>query len=157
MNLQRAIEIAVEAHRNDVDKGGNPYILHPLRMMMQMHTNDEKMVAVMHDVVEDHGDEWPMSRLHEEGFSEAVLRGLASVTKNDAEHALKDDETYFSFVKRAAKDPIGRKVKMADMSDNLDIKRLGDEITDKDVARIRRYKRALAILVEANRENIGDA
>ena len=77
-----------------------------------------------------------------------VELGFASVTKNDAEHAQKDDETYFSFVKRAAADPIGRKVKLADISDNFDIKRLADEITDKHVARIRRYKRALAILVD---------
>jgi (p)ppGpp synthase/HD superfamily hydrolase len=148
MNLQRAIEIAVEAHRNDVDKGGNPYILHPLRMMMQMHTDEERMVAVLHDVIEDHPDEWSFDRLErEEGFSEEVISGLQSVTKDASEHANKDDETYFAFVKRAAIHPIGRKVKIADISDNLDIRRLGDEITDNDVARMRRYKKALALLI----------
>ena len=58
LNLQRAIEIAVDAHKNDVDKGGHPYILHPIRLMMQMGTEDEKIVALLHDVVEDHGDTW---------------------------------------------------------------------------------------------------
>ena len=58
MDLQRAIEIAVDAHKTDIDKGGNPYILHPLRLMMQMDTEDEKIVAVLHDVVEDHGEQW---------------------------------------------------------------------------------------------------
>ena len=148
MNLQRAIEIAVEAHRNDVDKGGNPYILHPLRLMMQMHTDEERMVAVLHDVIEDHPDEWSFDRLEkEEEFSEEVISGLQSVTKNTDEQESTNDETYFSFVKRAAAHSIGRKVKIADISDNLDIRRLGDEITDNDVARIRRYKKALALLI----------
>ena len=154
MNLQRAIEIAVDAHKDDVDKGGHPYILHPIRLMMQMGTEDEKIVALLHDVVEDHGDTWSMDRLTKEGFSNSVMKGLRSVTKTSEEEQATDDDVYFSFVRRAAADPIGCKVKFADIKDNLDITRLGRDITEKDVARIRKYKKALDILIEKDLENI---
>ena len=154
MDLQRAIEIAVDAHKTDIDKGGNPYILHPLRLMMQMDTEDEKIVAVLHDVVEDHGEQWSMEKIKAEGFPTSVIRGLESVTKMPEEESDASDDVYFSFVRRAAADPIGRKVKFADIKDNLDITRLGREITEKDVARIRKYKKALDILIEKDLENI---
>jgi len=154
MNLQRAIEIAVEAHKTDIDKGGNPYILHPLRLMMQMDTDDEKIVAVLHDVVEDHGEQWSMEKIKAEGFPTSVIRGLESVTKMAEEESDASDDVYFSFVRRAAADPIGRKVKFADIKDNLDITRLGRDITEKDVARIRKYKKALDILIEKDLENV---
>ena len=154
MDLQRAIEIAVDAHKTDIDKGGNPYILHPLRLMMQMDTEDEKIVAVLHDVVEDHGEQWSMEKIKAEGFPTSVIRGLESVTKMPEEESDASDDVYFSFVRRAAADPIGRKVKFADIKDNLDITRLGRDITEKDVARIRKYKKALDILIEQYLENI---
>jgi len=154
MNLQRAIEIAVEAHKTDIDKGGNPYILHPLRLMMQMDTDDEKIVAVLHDVVEDHSEQWSIEKIKAEGFPISVIKGLESVTKTPEEEKDSGDDIYFSFVRRAAADPIGRKVKFADIKDNLDITRLGREITEKDVARIRKYKKALDILIEKDLENI---
>jgi len=154
MNLQRAIEIAVDAHKTDIDKGGNPYILHPLRLMMQMDTEDEKIVAVLHDVVEDHGEQWSMEKIKAEGFPTSVIRGLESVTKMPEEESDASDDVYFSFVRRAAADPIGRKVKFADIKDNLDITRLGRDITEKDVARIRKYKKALDILIEKDLENV---
>ena len=154
MDLQRAIEIAVDAHKTDIDKGGNPYILHPLRLMMQMDTEDEKIVAVLHDVVEDHGEQWSMEKIKAEGFPTSVIRGLESVTKMPEEESDASDDVYFSFVKRAAADPIGRKVKFADIKDNLDITRLGRDITEKDVARIRKYKKALDILIEKDLENV---
>ena len=154
MDLQRAIEIAVDAHKTDIDKGGNPYILHPLRLMMQMDTEDEKIVAVLHDVVEDHGEQWSMEKIKAEGFPTSVIRGLESVTKMPEEESDASDDVYFSFVKRAAADPIWRKVKFADIKDNLDITRLGRDITEKDVARIRKYKKALDILIERDLENI---
>lgn len=154
MDLQRAIEIAVDAHKTDIDKGGNPYILHPLRLMMQMDTEDEKIVAVLHDVVEDHGEQWSMEKIKAEGFPTSVIRGLESVTKMPEEESDASDDVYFSFVRRAAADPIGRKVKFADIKDNLDITRLGRDITEKDVARIRKYKKALDILIEKDLENV---
>jgi hypothetical protein len=135
--LERAIEIAVEAHKGQVDKGGSPYILHPLRVMMSVDLESEKIVGVLHDVVED--SNWTFEALLAEGFSIEVIEALKSVTKNS------DNEDYDSFIRRAIGNPIGRKVKIADLRDNLDVTRISD-ITDKDVKRINKYKKALKIL-----------
>ena len=135
--LERAIEIAVEAHKGQVDKGGSPYILHPLRVMMSVDLELEKIVAVLHDVVED--SDWTFKALLEERFSIEVIEALKSVTKNS------DNEDYDSFIRRAMENPIGRKVKIADLRDNLDVTRIA-ELGEKDLQRINKYKKALKIL-----------
>ena len=135
MNLARAIEIAASAHRNQADKGGNPYILHPVRVMMSLDTEDEKIVGILHDVVED-SDVWDFERLREEGFEENILSALKSVTKAS------EDEDYEAFIERAVHNKIGRNVKIADITDNLDVTRL-KSISEKDVARLNKYKLAL--------------
>ena len=138
MNLYRAIEIALDAHMNVSDKGGNPYILHPLRLMLQMDSEEEMIVAILHDVVDD-SEKWNFDKLKEEGFSKKIINSLRSVTKENK------NEDYEKFIDRSIKDKIGRKVKIADISDNLDISRL-KEVTDKDILRINKYKKALAKL-----------
>ncbi len=138
MNLQRAIEIALEAHKGALDKGGNLYILHPLRLMLQMDSEEEMIVAILHDVVED-SEKWSFDKLYREGFSKKIINSLRSVTKEN------ENEDYEKFIDRSIKDKIGRKVKTADISDNLDISRL-KELTDKDILRINKYKKALAKL-----------
>ena len=135
--LDRAIEIAVKAHMGQVDKGGNPYILHPLRVMMSVDGELEKIVAVLHDVVED--SDWTFEALLADGFSTEVIEALTSVTKES------EDEDYDLFIQRAMQNPIGRKVKIADLRDNLDVTRIS-EITDTDVKRINKYKKALKLL-----------
>jgi hypothetical protein len=137
--LERAIEIAVEAHKGQLDKGGNPYILHPLRVMISVDLELEKIVAVLHDVVED--SNWTFEALLAEGFSIEVIEALKSVTRNS------DNEDYDSFIQRAIGNPIGRKVKIADIRDNLDVTRIPD-IGEKDLQRISKYKKALKILTE---------
>lgn len=139
MNLERAIQIAVEAHAGVKDRGGKAYILHPLSVMMRVETDAEKMVAVLHDVIEDTG--WTFDNLREEGFSEEIIEALGSVTKTS------DEEDYDQFVLRAQKNEIGRKVKIADIKENLDVTRLG-HLTEKDTARINKYKNALRLLTE---------
>ena len=141
MNLERAIEIAVEAHKGVLDKGGNPYVLHPLRMMFAVSNEEEKIVAVLHDVIEDSID-WEFERLEKEGFSAAVIDALRSVTK------ITEDEDYDAFIERAMTNPIGRRVKIADLRDNLDVTRIG-ELAEKDMKRINKYKKALARLTGA--------
>jgi (p)ppGpp synthase/HD superfamily hydrolase len=138
MNLERAIEIAVEAHKGDLDKGGNPYVLHPLRMMFAVRTEEEKIVAVLHDVIED-AVGWEFERLEKEGFSAVVIDALRSVTK------ITEDEDYDAFVERAMSNPIGRQVKIADIKDNLDVTRIG-ELAERDMKRLNKYKKALARL-----------
>ena len=135
MNLQRAIEIALEAHKGALDKGGNPYILHPLRLMLQMDSEEEMIVAILHDVVED-SEKWSFDKLQAEGFSKKIINSLRSITKEN------ENEDYEKFIDRSIRDKIGRKVKIADISDNLDISRL-KEVTDKDILRINKYKKAL--------------
>ena len=139
MDVERAIQIAVEAHAGAKDRGGKPYILHPFGVMMRCETEDEKIVAILHDVVED--TEWTFEALRKEGFSETIIEALETVTK----HA--GDEDYDEFIQRSLKNEIGCKVKIADLRENLDVTRIG-ELTDKDIGRINKYKRALKALTE---------
>jgi len=133
-NLERAIAIAVKAHEGQTDKAGAPYILHPLKVMLRVSTMEERMVAVLHDVVED--TDITLDALRKEGFSEAVLSAIQSVTKIPG-------EDYAAFVRRAAADPIGRKVKLADLAENSDLTRIKDP-TEKDHERVAKYRRAIA-------------
>jgi (p)ppGpp synthase/HD superfamily hydrolase len=107
--------------------------------MLQMETNEERIVAVLHDVVED-CPEWPLERLRREGFSDQVLEAIASVTK-----LLEEEHDYEAFVLRAAKNPIGRRVKLADLRDNCDLSRL-PEPSQRDHGRIEKYRRAIALI-----------
>ena len=139
MNLERAIEIAVEAHKGVFDKGGNPYILHPLRVMFSLEKEAEKIVGVLHDVVED-AEDWDFERLEKEGLSAEILDGLRSVTK------ITEDEDYDEFIKRCLTNDIGRAVKVADIRDNLDVNRI-ETLSEKDLKRLNKYKRSLKVLL----------
>ena len=139
MNLERAIEIAVTAHKGQVDKSGAPYILHPLRVMLSLKTEEERIVAALHDVVED-CEEWPLQRLREEGLPEELAGALESVTRNDG-------ETYMEFIERSKTNAIGRRVKAADLRDNMDLSRI-ENPTDQDHRRTKKYRRALSRLGE---------
>lgn len=148
--LERAIAIAAAAHEGTVDKAGAPYILHPLRVMMRVGPLEAKIVAVLHDVVEDCKDKgYTFESLEKEGFGEAVMRGLRAVTKREDEEGKHSDpgfgDKYMRFVRRAAADPIGRLVKIADLEDNCDLSRIATP-TDRDHARIERYRDALELI-----------
>jgi (p)ppGpp synthase/HD superfamily hydrolase len=134
--LERAIALAATAHEGQLDKAGAPYILHVLRVMLRLQNPEERMAAVLHDIVEDCG--WTLDRLRAEGFPEAVVTGVDAVTRREA-------ESYEEFVLRAKAHPIGRRVKMADLEDNADLTRL-PEITDRDRARLDKYHRAMEAL-----------
>jgi (p)ppGpp synthase/HD superfamily hydrolase len=135
--LERAIAIAAEAHAGRVDKAGAPYVLHPLRMMLSMTSIDERIVAVMHDVCEDCPG-WTFDRLRREGFPDHIIEALQSVTKRDG-------EDYEEFVRRAVANPIGRRVKLADMQDNSDLSRITVP-TERDLRRIEKYQRAIDLI-----------
>jgi (p)ppGpp synthase/HD superfamily hydrolase len=130
--LERAIAIATQAHTGQKDKAGQPYILHPLRVMFRCSTDAERIVAVLHDVLED--TPWTAEKLRLEGFSEEVLLALANVTKRDG-------EDYEAFVARAASHPVSRAVKKADLEDNMDLRRLLD-VSPKDAERLKKYLKA---------------
>jgi hypothetical protein len=135
--LERAIVIAAEGHSGAKDKGGKPYILHPLRVMLSLSSPEERIVGVLHDVCEDCPG-WTLERLRAEGFSDRVITALDSVTK-------RPDEDYEKFIKRAATDPIGRRVKFDDLQDNCNISRIAAP-TDSDRQRIAKYRHAVKLL-----------
>ena len=131
--LERAIEIATEAHRGQFDKAGNDYIQHPLRVMAAGKTTDEKIVGVLHDVVED--TDWTFEQLAAEGFSREVIEALRCVTK------LSDSEPYDKFIARVKTNKLAVAVKLNDLTDNMDIRRL-PYLSDKDVKRLKKYLKA---------------
>jgi (p)ppGpp synthase/HD superfamily hydrolase len=148
--LERAIAIAAGAHAGTIDKAGAPYILHPLRVMLKVASPETQIVAVLHDVVEDGASKgYTFEFIEEQGFSKSVIDGLRAVTKQadeEGKHSEKGyEDTYIRFVLRAAQDPIGRQVKIADLEDNCDLSRIASP-TEKDRARLARYRRALELI-----------
>lgn len=144
-NLSLAIKIATEAHDGQIDKGGAPYILHPLRVMMAVKGDRERIAAVLHDVAEDCPD-WHLTRLREQNFSGAVCDALDALTRRDGEN-------YWAFIDRCAADPIARAVKLADLKDNQDLSRI-KRPTEQDVERVRKYVKASMILLSYEPENV---
>ncbi len=124
MNLKRAIEIAKQAHSGQVDEAGKPYALHPMRVRLTMKTRAEKIVAVLHDVVEQ--TDWTLDQLRAEGFSEEIIHAIDALTRKASE------KTYKSFIRRIAKNKIATKVKIADIKDNLQPFRYRDPISLND-------------------------
>ena len=135
-NLDKAIVIATNAHAGQLDKAGQPYILHPLRLMFRFQAEVERIVAVMHDVVED--SEVTLDDLRSFRFSEQIIEAIDYLTK-------KEGETYTDFITRVSSNDIASKIKAEDIKDNLDLTRL-DKIGEKDLARIKKYHSALAYL-----------
>ena len=136
--LERAIEIATEAHKGQYDKAGNDYIGHPLRVMDMGRSEEEKIVGVLHDVVED--TDWTFEMLAAEGFSQDIIAALKCVTK------ISENENYDDFIERVKKNPLAATVKINDLSDNMDIRRL-PYLSDKDVKRLKKYLKAYKKLV----------
>lgn len=135
--LNRAIVIAAEAHAGQVDKGGAPYILHPLRIMLAVHGTQAQIAAVLHDVVEDSGI--TLETLAAEGFDKDILDALEALTKRPGESRL-------DAARRAAAHPIARVVKLADNADNADLSRIPNP-TIKDYQRLQEYEKVRAILL----------
>jgi (p)ppGpp synthase/HD superfamily hydrolase len=140
--LGKAIAIAAQAHQEQYDKAGAPYILHPLRMMLRMSSETEMMAAVLHDVVED--TKWTLDQLRQAGFADEVVQAVECLTHRDY-------ETYDEFIARVCTNAIASKVKLADLEDNMDVRRLRTW-TAKDAERLHKYHRAWLAL-----RQVGDA
>lgn len=134
--LEAALALAVEKHRGQRDKAGAPYVLHPIRMMLRFADPVAQVVALLHDVIEDCGVSVDELRLM--GFPDTVISGVVAMTRDPA-------ESYAAFIERAAAHPIARQVKLADVEDNLDMRRL-NTLTDRDVERLGRYLVARRVL-----------
>jgi (p)ppGpp synthase/HD superfamily hydrolase len=140
--LEKAIRMAAKAHERQVDKRKQPYILHPLRVMMRMETLEQKIVAVLHDTLED--TELTESDLEEAGFSEEIIAAVKALTrkKKPVEERYHED-----FIPRVAKNRLAKAVKLADIADNLDPSRAlpGTE----GAAFKAKYEKARAILLKS--------
>lgn len=131
--LQRAIDIATEAHKGQFDKAGRDYIEHPLHVMEMGKTEEEKIVGVLHDVVEV--TPWTFEALEAEGFAPEIIAALKCVTK------VSENENYDDFIERVKKNPLAVAVKINDLSYNMDIRRL-PYLSDKDIKRLKKYLKA---------------
>jgi GTP diphosphokinase / guanosine-3',5'-bis(diphosphate) 3'-diphosphatase len=146
--LERAIAIAALAHTGQLDLAGEPYIVHPLRVMlrvMQVSGMHARMAAVLHDVVED--TPVTLEELAAEGFAPEVLHAVEALTKRPS-------ETRLQAAARAAADPIALTVKLADNAENSDLSRIPNP-TPKDLARMEEYARVRELLLAAQAERMG--
>ena len=135
--LEQAILLAVQAHQGQRDKVGGPYILHPLRVMGRVRSEIAMMAAILHDVVED--TPYTLDDLREAGYPDAVIAAVDCLTR-------RSDETYEAFIERIKPNPLACAVKIADLEDNMDIRRL-NTLSEKDVERLKRYQRAWSELI----------
>jgi (p)ppGpp synthase/HD superfamily hydrolase len=135
--LYEAMLIAQEAHRNQTDKNGAPYFGHLFRVMNMGTTLDEKICGVLHDLLED--TDWTELDLKSKGFPSYIVDALIALTK-------KEGESYDEFIERVSKNKLAVKVKINDLTDNLDIKRLS-ELKETDIERIKKYHRAYRKLI----------
>ena len=138
--LERAIAIAAEGHAGQFDKAGQPYILHPIRVMLRVSGASERIAAILHDVVED--TPVTLDQLAKEGFSREVVDAVDALTKRRGENRI-------DAAKRAAANPIARVVKLADNAENMDLSRISNP-TQKDYDRLEEYKRVREILLAAS-------
>jgi (p)ppGpp synthase/HD superfamily hydrolase len=140
MTLEKAIEIAVKAHHGQVDKYGAPYISHVTRVMNMGRTEEEKICGVLHDVVED--TSWTFDQLAAEGFSSCIIEALRCITK------ISENEDYEHFIQRTLQNRLACIVKLNDLTDNMDIKRI-PEVTENDIARLNKYLNAYRTISNA--------
>lgn len=136
--LEDAIIIAAQAHRGQKDKKGVTYILHPLRLMLRMQSEVEMMVAVLHDALED--TDLTIDQLQDKDFPQEVLKAVECLTR-------KDNESYDKFIERVRTNPTALRVKVADLEDNMDIKRI-IAVTSRDLERLEKYHKAWSLLTK---------
>lgn len=134
--LEQAIALAAYYHAGQRDKGGQPYILHPLAVMARVEGEEAKTVAVLHDIIED----TPLTAkdLRARGFSETVVKAVAALTRAHG-------ESRAEAARRVAKNPLARMVKLADLAENMNLARIKNP-TARDIARMEEYRTVKAIL-----------
>src|SRR5690554_5201816 len=137
--LKLAIEIAISAHNGQLDThNGRPYIEHPFRVMNAGHTLQEKIVGVLHDVVED--TDWTLDKLKASGFSSEIIDSVDAITR-------RGNESYDDYIVRVQTYPISVRVKLNDLTDNMDIRRW-KEVQYQDIIRLQKYLSAYKQLSE---------
>lgn len=134
--LLLAIQIATKAHAGQVDRGGHPYIQHPQAVAASVTSTEHKIVAYLHDVVED--TEVRLEDLQKMGFPPRIVKAIGILTKPK-------QMRYLDYIAKVKEDELARVVKVADLHNNMDLSRI-PEPAEKDYARVEKYKKALAIL-----------
>lgn len=133
---KKALRLCFEAHKNQTDKSGMPYVFHPFHLAESMTDEYTTTVALLHDVVED--TEYTLSDLKKMGFPERVTDALALLTHDKS-------VPYMEYVEKIKQNPVARIVKLADLTHNSDLSRL-DTVDEKALERVEKYKRAMEIL-----------
>lgn len=137
--IAKALEIAQTVHAQQVDKTGAPYLLHVMRVMYRGQTEDEKICGLLHDVVEDSATTF--EDLQNAGFSEHIIAALRCLTKTS------ENENYEEFIRRVKSNALAVRVKLNDLEDNMDIRRLS-VIGEKEAARLNKYLKAYKKLTQ---------
>jgi len=137
--LNVAISIAIKAHYSQKDKAGEPYILHPLRVMLLQTNTQNRIAAVLHDVIEDGGEKY-RQYIIDSGFSDEIIEALDCLTH-------REDDDYFDYVRRCKNNAIAKSVKLADLQDNSNIWRINNP-SERDFRRTRKYEKAINVLLD---------
>lgn len=135
--FQIALELAVEKHKNQTDKAGNPYILHPLHVMENVNSKEGKIVAILHDIIED--TDVTEDYLLKIGLSKRIVDAVVALTRSE-------DIDYQGYIKTLSSNPLAKEVKLADLEHNMDLKRL-PTLEKKDLERNRKYQIAYHYLI----------
>lgn len=135
--FQIALELAVEKHKNQTDKAGNPYILHPLHVMENVNSKEGKIVAILHDIIED--TDVTEDYLLKIGLSKRIVDAVVALTRSK-------DMDYQEYIKNLSSNPLAKEVKLADLEHNMDLKRL-PTLEKKDLERNRKYQIAYHYLI----------
>ena len=135
--LQFALELAIQKHKNQKDKSGKPYILHPLHVMETVKSDDAKIVAILHDIIED--TDVTEKDLLNAGLSKHIVDAIVMLTRTD-------DIDYMDYVKKVSSNPLAKEVKLADLQHNMDLRRIST-LTEKDLDRTRKYQIAYHYLI----------
>lgn len=135
---KKAMKLCFDAHKDQTDKSGLPYVFHPFYLAQQMQTEETTVLALLHDVVEDSA--YTLEDLRNLGFGEKILEALTLLTHDEG-------TDYMDYVRAIRKNPLAKAVKLADLRHNSDLSRL-DTVDEKALARVEKYARAIAILEE---------
>ena len=135
--FQIALELAVEKHKNQTDKAGNPYILHPLHVMENVNSKEGKIIAILHDIIED--TDVTEDYLLKIGLSKRIVDAVVALTRSK-------DIDYQEYIKNLSSNPLAKEVKLADLEHNMDLKRL-PTLEEKDLDRNRKYQIAYHYLI----------
>ncbi len=141
----KAMQFCLEAHKDQVDKGGMPYAYHPIHVADSMTDEVRAVTALLHDVVED--TDYTLQDIRDMGFPEDVVEALGVLTH-------KKGVPYMDYIAEVVKNPVAMDVKEADLSHNMDVKRLGN-LSEIDLKRLDKYKKAREAIADHRNQRFG--